>query len=364
MYRVEYVQRRHNLGKFPKMNAATARTKAGTWLEKVHNGFDPAGERAIAKKAEAVKFDKMVGLYVDRQRDEKTVRASTLSQVELYLRGPYFAPLHNKPFAKITRSDVALCLAEIKKDSSRLAAHKQGSALYVWAMKNGHAPENPFAQIERVKAGKKRDRVLKDAELRTVWNALRDDDLGNIVKLLLLTGCRAAEIGSLRWSEIDTEAGTITLPPERTKNGCTHRIPLSSLALDIIRNVTDAISFSASSATALPIGPGSRTNWSTRLGWTTGRFTTCGERQRRTCASLEPPRISSKRSLTTPAATRRAWRAFTTGQNTPRKYGWRWTGGLVISNASRPARRARWWRFRSRPDCAATRLSIALIPRV
>ena len=38
-------QRRQNIGKFPRMNAATARTEAGAWLNRVHDGVDPAGER-------------------------------------------------------------------------------------------------------------------------------------------------------------------------------------------------------------------------------------------------------------------------------------------------------------------------------
>jgi integrase len=217
------------------MNAPTARSKADAWLSKVHDGIDPAGERAIAKKAEALTFAKIVEMYLDMQREN--VRPSTLSQIALYLTKGYFAPLHNKPIAKVTRSDAAQCLGAISAKSSRLAAHKQASALFVWAMREGHAPENPFAQVARVKPGKSRERVLNDAEIRTVWSALQDDDLGRIIQLLILTGCRAAEIGGLRWSEIDTDAATITLPPERCKNGRTHTIPLSPLALGIISGI-------------------------------------------------------------------------------------------------------------------------------
>jgi integrase len=234
MWRIENVQGRATLGKFPRMNAATARSKADAWLKKVHEGINPAGERAIAKKAELLTFSKVVEMYIARQRDR--VRPSTLSQVELYLTGPYFAAIHGRSFAKITRSDAASCLAAISKNSSRLAAHKQASALYVWAILNGHASENPFAQVERVEAGPSRERVLSESEIRTVWNALRDDDFGRVMKLLLLTGCRANEIGQLRWSEINLEKNTLTIPGERTKNHLAHTLPLSGLALEIIHS--------------------------------------------------------------------------------------------------------------------------------
>ena len=45
------------------------------------------------------------------------------------------------------------------------------------------------------------------------------------------SGCRREEIGGLRWSEIDTEARTITLPRDRTKNGQEHVVPLSDSAM-------------------------------------------------------------------------------------------------------------------------------------
>jgi integrase len=52
--------------------------------------------------------------------------------------------------------------------------------------------------------------------------------------LLLLLGLRRQEIGGLAWAELDLDAGLITLPPARTKNGRTHVIPLPALAIEIL----------------------------------------------------------------------------------------------------------------------------------
>jgi len=49
---------------------------------------------------------------------------------------------------------------------------------------------------------------------------------------LMLTGQRIAEIGSLRWSEI--EGDRILLPASRTKNGRAHVVPLSAVARAIL----------------------------------------------------------------------------------------------------------------------------------
>jgi integrase len=79
--------------------------------------------------------------------------------------------------------------------------------------------------------------VLADEELAAIWNACGNDDYGRIVRLLILTGCRRAEIGDMAWSEIDLEAATFTVPARRSKNGRAHTLPLLSSALDIIKSV-------------------------------------------------------------------------------------------------------------------------------
>jgi integrase len=235
-YRIDGKQRRKNIGKFPRMNAATARSKADGWLKKIAGGVDPAKEREAVQKAEALKFSIAVEQYLAKQQAE--VRESTYNSINLYLTHPrYFGPLHKKPVAKVTQSDVEQCLDAITKRPTAWAAQKILSAFYTWCLRKGHAPENPVAKTEPVKKNAGRERVLSEDEIRTVWNALEDDDLGKIIKLLLLTGCRADEIGELKWSEIDLDNGTLTLPPERCKNGRTHTLPLPPLALQIIKEV-------------------------------------------------------------------------------------------------------------------------------
>jgi len=73
--------------------------------------------------------------------------------------------------------------------------------------------------------------------LAAIWNAAPDSDYGRIVRLLMLAGQRKDEIASLRWSEIDASAKTITLPGNRTKNSREHVVPLSRDALDILRTI-------------------------------------------------------------------------------------------------------------------------------
>ena len=103
--------------------------------------------------------------------------------------------------------------------------------MYAWAIQEGMAEFNPVTGTSRAPE-KSRDRVLSATEINVIWNALRDDQFGAIIKLLALTGARANEIAALRWDEVHDNM--IVLPAERTKNSRSHVIPLSEPARAII----------------------------------------------------------------------------------------------------------------------------------
>ena len=67
-------------------------------------------------------------------------------------------------------------------------------------MREGLLDSNPVVGTER-RDEIERKRLITAAELREIWLELRDDAYGDIVRLLILTGARAREIGGLRWSE-------------------------------------------------------------------------------------------------------------------------------------------------------------------
>jgi integrase len=93
-------------------------------------------------------------------------------------------------------------------------------------------PEGNVASYTNKRDERPRERVLSDSELKAIWAACREDDYGSILKLLMLTGQRASEIGLLRWSEV--QDNQIVLPAERTKNHRTHVVPLSEPAKTIL----------------------------------------------------------------------------------------------------------------------------------
>ena len=83
-----------------------------------------------------------------------------------------------------------------------------------------------------------RERSLSDKEIKEFWHGLEDADIApqlrQILGLLLVCGQRRAEVTHMAWSEIDLDAGWWEIPATRTKSKRAHRVPLSSLALELI----------------------------------------------------------------------------------------------------------------------------------
>ena len=141
------------------------------------------------------------------------------------------------PIHEVKRRDIAVRLTEISEEHGPVAAARARIALsgmFAWAMREGIVDANPVIGTNKPPEPPSRDRVLTDAELAEIWAACQDNDYGRIVKLALLTGARREEIGGLTWPEIDIGRAELNLPPERTKNGRPHIIPLSPMALSIV----------------------------------------------------------------------------------------------------------------------------------
>jgi integrase len=83
---------------------------------------------------------------------------------------------------------------------------------------------------------RRRDRVLSADEIRTVWAAVekRSTPSAAVVKLLLLTAQRIGEVRTMRWGDVDLDAGWWTIPGAVSKNGLPHRVPLSAPARSVL----------------------------------------------------------------------------------------------------------------------------------
>jgi integrase len=207
-----------------------ARAEALRLLGQIVSGTNPA----IAER-QGDNFAQELDRYLAQKRS--SARPGAFAHIERHLR-KQAKPLHPLALADIDRRRIAQVLAQIETASGPVARNRARtslSAFFSWTVKEGLLDANPVTGTGKADEGPSRDRVLSETELAAVWNALGADDASDIIRLLILSGQRRDEIGKLTFSEIDWDREMIVLGPNRTKNKTKHELPLSPLALSILR---------------------------------------------------------------------------------------------------------------------------------
>ncbi len=101
---------------------------------------------------------------------------------------------------------------------------------------------NPVETLRRSDVGltaASKDRILSDEEIKIVWSTL--PELAHrqmmIVKFLLMTGCRSAEIRTAKWEWFDFNEGTWTIPASDYKTGKSVRRALPVAAVRMMESI-------------------------------------------------------------------------------------------------------------------------------
>jgi len=236
-YRIGTKQRRVTLGTVENLDALAARQRAKDVLSKVHLGGDPQTEKAERRAQASVTVGAMVERYLT-ERAAKRLKPRSFEEVERHLK-KHWSALSGLPIRSVTRSDVAAQLGRIAKDNGPFASNRARAALsafFSWAIGEGLADATPVLGTNKATEEISRDRVLSGEELAAIWNEAGGGDYGSIVRLLILTGQRREEVGGMLWSEIDLDKRVWRIDAERTKNGLAHDVPLSSRAVEILKN--------------------------------------------------------------------------------------------------------------------------------
>jgi len=244
-YRLAGKPCKFTMGAFPGVSIAAARDHARVALIGVAKGVDPAGAARVAKvdaeaKIERDRVSAVVDLFIERHAKPRQKSWAETRRVFDREVIPYWGA---RSLASIGRADVHELLDRVVDRGSPIMANRVLAAvrkLCNWSVERGIIASSPCDKIKAPGAEQSRDRILTDVELRAVWT---DCDtigwpFGPLLRLLLLTGQRREEVGAMRWTEIDLEAGLWTLPRERAKNKIAHAVPLSPQAVAILREIS------------------------------------------------------------------------------------------------------------------------------
>jgi integrase len=236
-YRHRGVPRKFTIGSWPAIDLATARDLGAKALRRVAEGHDPAGEKIARRSATSDTVEHVIDDFIARH----VKRKRTAYEIERILRLDVESRWKGRKIQDITRRDVIALADAIEARGAPIMASRTFSAvraMFRWLVAKDIITQSPCAGIS-AGAARHRDRVLDDGELKQAWNAC--DVVGwpyaQIIKLLIVTGCRRSEIADLRWSEVDLDTRLIKLPRERVKNDRPHEVYLTDMALAVFESI-------------------------------------------------------------------------------------------------------------------------------
>jgi integrase len=218
------------IGTVGKISLASARTKAGEWLELIADGIDPKRQAATEK---ANTLQAICENYMAREGH----KLRSIDQQKATLERLVYPRLGQRPIADIRRSEIVRLMDEIA--DQRGAAMAGVTLQVIRKVMNWHATRDDTFHSPIVKGmsrgkSKARQRVLSDDELRKVWAASADGSgvFGRLVRFLLLTATRRNEAAQMHRSEL--HGSDWIIPAERYKTNLPHLVPLSQAALALL----------------------------------------------------------------------------------------------------------------------------------
>jgi integrase len=259
------------LGTFKKTPRASgiclqdARTKQLNFEKLLRDGIDPkayltekeleeqARTRKIVQKKSHGTFDDLLHSYTNKmESDGKRSVQKIRRSLKTYVRDPFPELLPLKA-NEISVDDIELIIARMINKGVTTHCNRVRAFLHAGfqhGLKQEHNPRrysnerikfnltsNPVSAIpiqkdyERVS-----DYVIPEKDIKEIWTELpkKSQIAGWAVKLALCTGQRLGELVRVKWSDLDFDEHTMTIPASVSKNKKAHLVPLVGLAWEVI----------------------------------------------------------------------------------------------------------------------------------
>jgi integrase len=240
-YRHQGISRKHTIGAYPALGLKDARELGSKALRAVAEGRDPGREKAEARSARIDSVDRVAEEFLERHV-RRSNRIRTQEETERLFRLHILPRWRGRMIRDVSRRDVIEMVDRVVDGGSPVAANRAltvTKTFFNWCVARDILTASPAQGVKPPTVEKSRDRVLDDAELKLVWEAAGQVGypFGTMTRLLIATGQRRDEVAKMRWEEIDLERRLWTLPRERVKADRPHEVPLSAIALEVLKAV-------------------------------------------------------------------------------------------------------------------------------
>ena len=212
--------KRMTVGRHDVLHADQARQRAALIIARIKAGEEPVPLPLAARVNGGPTVADLAARYLE-EHVEVRLKPNTQRQVRGVVRRHILPALGKMPLVAIERAQAVdlqqkLCDRPVTANT----AVKVLSHMYRLGEGWGMVPEgcNPCRSIEKYPE-RRRERFLTDAEFDRLGRVLDEAvDSGSAspiavaaIRLLMLTGCRKNEILTLRWTDVDLEAGELHL---------------------------------------------------------------------------------------------------------------------------------------------------------
>ena len=229
---------RVSLGRYPDIGLAQARVLATAAIGDLVAGIHP---KARERQRRATTFAALAEAFLSRPAAAKQRTADEIRKTV----GRYLLPRWgSRAASSITRADAIAMVEALDRASGPYTAAKAlalASSIFRHAMTREQVASNPCALIkitDLVGEMSSRQRVLSTAEIVLLWRATEGIyPAGPFARFLFLTAVRRSEAAHMTWGEVNLDDALWIIPASRTKSGVPHEVPLSGMAVDLLRSL-------------------------------------------------------------------------------------------------------------------------------
>lgn len=249
-YRVEGKERVHAIGVYPALSLLAARKARDAIKDQLRAGLDPAHEKRRVKIETGLRRPNSFEAIAREWHEAKcqTWKSSYADGVIALLEREPFPALGARPITEITAPELLAVLRKIEargafemsKKSMQLAGQ-----VFRFGVATGQAERDPTPDLKGALKTRKAKHMarISEADLPDLMRkiAAYDGEFQTRLALqfLALTFVRTGELRFAEWSEIDEAKAEWRIPAERMKMPSPHIVPLSTQALEVIRQLRE-----------------------------------------------------------------------------------------------------------------------------
>jgi len=246
-YRYTGKEKRLSLGVYPDVSLKAAREKRDAARRQLAAGIDPGEARKAEKLAQAGAESFEVIAREWHAKFSPGWVASHGDRIMRRLEMDVFPWLGKRPIADIRAPELLTALRRIESRGAQETAHRamqNCGQVFRYAVATGRAERDPTGDLRGALPPPKEKHHASIIEPKRIGALLRaiDDYEGYYVtkcalRLAPLVFVRPGELRQAQWPEIDLEKGEWRIPGERMKMREQHIVPLSSQAVEILREL-------------------------------------------------------------------------------------------------------------------------------